>query len=65
MTYMLSDQITAALDEAPRHAILGLSMRDEMTRERSKLALAAFIAERLQHPLSVIEQDRQQLPLPL
>ncbi len=65
MAYMLSDQITAALDEAPRHAILGLSMRDETTRERSKLALAAFIAERLQHPLSVGEQDHQQLPLPL
>ncbi len=65
MSYMLSDQITAALDEAPRHAILGLSMRDENTRERAKLALATFIAERLQHPLSVSEHDNQQLPLPL
>ncbi len=65
MTYMLCDQITAALDEAPRHAILGLSMRDENLREESKLALAAFIAERLQHPLSASEPDKQQLPLPL
>lgn len=65
MAHMLSDQITAALDEAPRYAILGLSMRDANMRERSRVALAAFIAERLQQPPTIDESDQTQLRLPL
>ena len=60
---MLADQITAALDDAPRFAILGLSMRDQRTRDRAKEALAEFIAERLTQ--SPVEQHPDQLRLRL
>lgn len=55
--------ITSALDDAPRFALLGLSMRDERLRERAKEALAAFLAERVAHPLPVVDADQMRLPL--
>lgn len=55
--------ITTALDEAPRFALLGLSMRDERLRERAKEALAEFLVERLDHPLPVVDANQLRLPL--
>ncbi len=60
---MLTDQITAAIEEAPRFATLGLSMRDERLRERATEALAAFIADRLHNPMPMVDLDQLRLPL--
>jgi hypothetical protein len=63
MLPMLHDQIAAALTDAPRFAILGMSMRDERMRERAAEALAAFIAERLDNPPPPVSIDQLRLPL--
>lgn len=62
---MLHDQIAAALADAPRFAILGMSMRDERTRERERGALADYLAERLEQPGTAAAADVDQLRLPL
>lgn len=54
--------ISAAIKAAPAFARLGLSVRDERLRDRAADALASAIAERLEHP--PVLADENQMPLP-
>ncbi len=61
----LPDRIVEAIADAPRFAVLGLTMRDADLRERAAMQLAAFIAERLEHPLPAYDADQLPLPFPM
>lgn len=55
--------ISAAIKSAPAFARLGLSMRDARLRERAADALAGVIAERLQQPAELHDENQMTLPL--
>jgi hypothetical protein len=61
----LPDRIIEAIADAPRFAVIGLSMRDEAFRQRAAIQLATFIADRLERPLPSYDADQLNLPLPM
>lgn len=59
----LPNQLLDAIADAPRFAIIGLSMRDAAMRERAALVLAHHLADRLERPLPAFDMDQLSLPL--
>jgi hypothetical protein len=60
----LPNQLLDAIADAPRFAVIGLSMRDAAMRERAALVLANHLADRLERPLPAYDMDQLNLPLP-
>ncbi|WP_375419913.1 DUF6771 family protein [uncultured Sphingomonas sp.] len=61
----LPNQLLDAIADAPKFAVIGLSMRDAAMRERAALVLANHLADRLEHPLPAYDMDQLNLPLPV
>lgn len=60
----LPNQLLDAIADAPKFAVLGLSVRDAAMRKRAALVLAHHLADRLEHPLPAYDMDQLSLPLP-
>ena len=61
----LPNQLLDAIADAPKFAVIGLSMRDAAMRERAALVLANHLADRLERPLPAYDMDQLNLPLPV